>query len=268
MKKRFRHAVFAAIISIVAFTGTADATVLYWADWNFGANPFPQAMNELGITYVNAVSNDDFNAKLGSTNWELAVLLLQGDFHGSAEFSNIPAYLGGGGRMIFTDWYKDTTMASWFGVNYTSDENMSAVAIADAYLQTGVGASIDLANPGNNWVTWSMGMSVTSASSAAFFPNGDTAIAVTPTGSIINGMMKDTFADYGKGLQLAKNELTYGQAAIPVPEPSTLVLSIIGLGGLVAFGRRYSISGSNVQQPLPNPPLAKGRAGWGYGFLI
>lgn len=242
MEMRFRHAIIAALISLVAFMGTADATVLYWSDWNYGANPFPQAMSELGMSYVIAGSNDDFNAKLASANWELAVLLLQGDSHGSAEFTSVSSYLGSGGRMIFTDWYKDTTMASWFGIGYTADENMSAATITDAYLQTGVGASIDLANPGNSWSTWSMGMTTTTATPAAFFPNGKVAIAVTAGNSIVNGMLGDTFADYGKGLQLAKNELTYGQgAAVPVPEPSTLVLSIIGFWGLVAFGRRLHL---------------------------
>ena len=209
------------IFVVMVFSG-AYGDILYWSDFDLGTNPFPQAMTELGMSYTTATDAADFNTQLGAGSWDQAVLLIQGNGYTAGTFSNLQAYMAGGGKVIYTDWTMEATRGSWFGITYTGNYNMQPVTISDSFLQSGgVGSTVNLTNPG--WGVWSMGMDLDGATSAATFDtNGDVAIAFMGP-SIINGMLKDTFADAPQGLQLAKNELLY------VPVPGAVLLGLLGL---------------------------------------
>ncbi|MDY0040416.1 MAG: C13 family peptidase [Desulforhabdus sp.] len=200
--------------------------VLYFCDYNFGNNWFPRALSQLGLDYTVATSYADFESKLSAGRYDLVILLMHNFGPGGTRPTSLPnfeAYLSGGGRAIFTDWYRDPRYAPYFGITYvggpgTSDlngANDNSVNVTSPFLSSSTGSTMLLTNPG--WSIFSVGMNLNGASKAASYAhNGYVAIAYTPK-TIINGPLKDTFADDDQGLALAKAEISrvLGSRALP-----------------------------------------------------
>jgi len=217
----------------------AGPKVLYWSDLDVGVNPFPTAFSDLGWDVTTAYDEYDYNTQLGAGGWDLTTLLLQNSTYGATVFTNLPTYISGGGKAIYTDWTRNATRGSWFGVTYTANTNQATIALTAPWLQTGMASTtFQLTNPG--WGTFSMGMALSGATSGATFANGDVAIAYTGN-TIINGWLKDTALYPAEGLQLAKNEIGYLHDGGPVtPELSSASLLLAGMlpMGLAWWRRR------------------------------
>jgi hypothetical protein len=215
------------------------ANVLYWSDVDMGYNPFPDAMSNLGLSYYTANDEYDFNSQLiGGGAYKTAVLLIQNNWYDdpTSSFSNLPGFMKGGGKVIFTDWMMNSDMASWFGIEWSGNTNWSTVTLTAPFLKAGITDPVELSNPG--WGTYSMGITPGTGLAGASFENDDLAIAYG-NNFIVNGMLKDTFADENQGLQLAMNELTYTSGSTPVPLPPSLLLLAPGLLSIGVIRRRF-----------------------------
>lgn len=202
----------------------SEVDVLYWSDQDLGNNAFPTAVTQLGYSQTTAESASDFEAKIASGEYEVAVLLLQNWFYETTHFPNFKSFLDSGGRAVFVDWTRDAGLGAWFGITYTGRYNETHMTLTDPYLINKVGnTSVDIYNPG--WSYYSVCMALDGASSAATYDNGDVAIAYTDK-TLINGPLKDTFVNFDLGVSLAKAELqkVLGRASVGCPAINCLLL--------------------------------------------
>lgn len=196
----------------------SDNKVLYFCDQNEGDNPFPTALSQLSLNTTTATSYSDFETKVGTGEYQLVIAFIQNYNPGGgtrpSSLPNFESFLNSGGKAIFTDWYQQSRMATYFGVIYADPDagtscstgcNDPEVAITASFLKTAVGDVMSIRDPG--WTVFAYGMTLNGAQEAAHYTsNGYVAIAYTEN-RIINGPLKDTFQDFSEGLELAKAEI-------------------------------------------------------------
>jgi len=223
--------VVVALLVLSCVGAYAAPKALYWVDLDQGTNPFLAAFADLGYDVTIATGAADYNTQLGAGGWDLTALLLQNNTWQPSDFANLPTYITGGGKAIFTDWTRNATMGDWFGVTYTGNVNMTPITLAGPF---GAG-TMDLTNPG--WGVWSMGMALNGASSGGTFANGDVAIAYT-SNTVINGWLKDTALDPAIGLDMVKREITQVTGGVPPRTPELSTWALLACSGLVGVALR------------------------------
>src|SRR3989304_9582047 len=126
-------------------------------------------MSDLAISYVTASSASDFNTKVGTGSYDLAILFIQNySSNGNpALYPDFHTYVAGGGKSLLADWTRNATLGSWFGVTYTGSLNEDDVVLDAPWLQTGIGTTMSLSNPG--WGIFSMGMGTPGSTVGAHF---------------------------------------------------------------------------------------------------
>jgi hypothetical protein len=174
--------------------GAMDAVV--YVDYAIENDFVLAGLANLGYTVYVATSWADFNAKLVSGNYGLAVGFNQNSGNGISGQA-VQTFIAAGGCIIYTDWIEDNGIAGIFEANYNSNDNLSPMTITDAGLAGGVTNPVALSNPG--WGIWSMGMTAIGGGQVlATFPGGHAAVVLGNGGkSVILGYLSDTplFAD-------------------------------------------------------------------------
>ena len=195
----------------LAFTATfvkPTQKILYWIDYLIGADRMKETLVNIANTYststTTATDLADFENKVAAGGWDLVVLMIQGATYPTPNFN---AYVSGGGKAILADWTKDATRGALFGVTYTGNDNQDVITITDDLLSSGVDNPMSLTNPG--WpVAFSRGMTRTSGTVAATFPNGNAAIVVGENRqTMVNGFLTDTPTFASDGVGLFENEI-------------------------------------------------------------
>jgi len=189
-------------LAFTATFGTPTQKILYCNDAVLGTDYVKEALANVGQTYGTATtiaSNwADFETKIGAGGWDLVVLMNLGSAPPATP--NFNAYVSGGGRAILTDYSRNAARAALFGATYTTFTNRTAFAISDDLLSSGVENPVILVNPG--WPgMYSFGMTATTGTAAATFPNGNAAIIMgSNERTIINGFLTDTIVSDGAAL--------------------------------------------------------------------
>ncbi|MEN6325921.1 MAG: Ig-like domain-containing protein, partial [Syntrophomonas sp.] len=165
--------------------------VLYYVDDNIGTDYMLAALNGLDYNVTMASSWSDFNSKLNASDFYLAIAFNQNQYLGIDQ-TIMSTYINDAGKVIFTDWTRDTEFARLFKASYTSITNQTPVTITEPILAQNITNPMNICNTG--WGVWSMGLSATDGGqSLAYFPNNDDAIVLGNEGrTVILGFLDDT----------------------------------------------------------------------------
>jgi len=182
----------ATIISDEAAIGKG---ALVYVDYALASDNVIEGLNALGYTTTLGTSWPDFNTKLESGNFVLAVAFAQNQPALSYGFSIsiAQAFINAGGNMVFATWTSsDAAIVNLFGASLSGHNNQSTVTITDPNLAAGITNPFTLLNPG--WNTFSTGLTALPESEVlATFENGDAAIVRANGGkTILLGYLSDT----------------------------------------------------------------------------
>jgi hypothetical protein len=209
---------------------------VWWADAfaNSSRNVIPGALTGVDIAFDAAANQADFNARLASGLYDLAIIGEQdGDvFGGSA--APLASFLAGGGHVLGATWLAGSGMASFFGAVVTST-NQSSIT-GSGVMFDGISGPILLSNPG--YGVFSTGAS--GVTCLASFANGSCAALEGNGGStLLLGPLFDTYANTAQGEQFVGNgaRLLVG-ATVVTPEPASLTLMATGLFALAGAAVR------------------------------
>jgi hypothetical protein len=168
--------------AVNSLRGSMDALV--YIDYSHAEDYVVSTLTSRGFTVTTATWWDDFDTKLATGNYSLAVAFVQGDiFH--PDISILQNFIDNGGKVIYNDWNKDNSYAALFEATFTGSQNMNPMYVNDPDLANG------LINPvafDPFWEgTWSMGMTpIGSGQILATFPStGDAAIILGNGGRTI-----------------------------------------------------------------------------------
>jgi hypothetical protein len=183
------------------FTGspkaaTTQTTILYWADTVVSTDQMQAALQGLPSQYsVTIASGDsDFATKIGSGDYQIGILFIQGSF--SSSYSSpaaLDSFVANGGRAIYADWSRNNTFAGAFDASFTGNANDSTVTVTDPRLTPNLPSNpFSLTNPG--YGIFSTGLAVlTGGSTSATFSTAESAIIVGNNNrTIMNGFLNDT----------------------------------------------------------------------------
>jgi len=172
-----------------ASRGAMDALV--FVDYSIQNDFVVASLNNYGYNVIVASSWADFNTKLSSGAFGLAVAFVQ-NYMSHPSAGAVQNFINSGGQMIFCDWTRDATLAGLFEASYTLPINQAPINLIDPTYGHLLSDPLALDNPG--WSTWSMGMAATGGGKVlATFPNGDAA-AIKGNGgqTVILGYLSDT----------------------------------------------------------------------------
>lgn len=238
--RSLRAAVVAA--AAVALPAAAHAQrVLYYTDYNVGTSVLPSAVTALqalrpGVTADAASSQADFNARLASGNYDLAIFGEQsnGIYAGSA--ASLTAFLGAGGRIIGATWMDDG-LRSLLGASGVTSRNGTSLAGSGA-LFAGLTSPVSLSNPG--WGTFAQGYTLAAGSTclATLSSGGCGAVLGSGGRTLLLSPLFDSYASTATGAHVVANgaSLLLGHPST-VPEPGTVALLAAGMTGLAGVAR-------------------------------
>lgn len=177
--------------------GFSDATLrgaldaLVYVDFATETDFVVPALTAQGFNVTVATGWSDFDTKLASGNYGMAVAFVQGN----APHPSLPViqnFIDDDGCMIYCDWTSDNTYAAVFESSFTGSNNQNTVTIIDAGLATGLTNPFTLGNPG--WGIYSTGLNaIGSGEVLATFENGNAAIVRGNSGhTIMLGYLSDT----------------------------------------------------------------------------
>lgn len=170
--------------------GATDALV--YIDFAFQNDFVVAGLTNLGFSVTVAISWADFDIKLSSGSYGLAVAFDQG-YGGLPTYSIVQNFINSGGCMIFADWTCNNTFAGLFEASFTFANNQPQFTLTDTELASGVTNPVILTNPGYN-IVYSSGLTaIGCGQSLGTFPNGDAAIVRGNNAhTIILGYLSDT----------------------------------------------------------------------------
>lgn len=205
--KRWSRLLPLPVAAALAWAAPAHAAnILYCNDYVLSTDRMNQALSSYSGTHAvtSTTSISTCEAYISSLSWDLVILAIQNNSYSTPQFNS---YVSSGGAAILQDWTRDSTRGAAAGVGYITT-NRTSMTVTYAPFQTGLSSTtMGFSNPG--WGTYTMGMS-TSATTAATFSGGSTAIALTRSDKVIvNGFLTDTFSSGADGVQLYKNEIDF-----------------------------------------------------------
>lgn len=199
----------------------------------------PALVNQ-GFNVTVAANYDDFNTKLATGNYALAVVFNQGGCcYLGLSLATVQNFISGGGCMIFCDWELTQSFANLFGASFTGGTNATPATIIDPLLANGIANPVALTNPDYGWGTWSTSMTpIGSGEVLATFPDGSAAvIRGNNYHTILLGYLADTppAADRQQLLEnVIKSTTCGGYHDLPVVPVSNWAL-FVGIGLILVF---------------------------------
>lgn len=236
----------AAIIS--EETALANDALVY-VDFAHTNDGVVNGLTALGYTTTIASSWTDFNTKLASGNFTLAVAFAQNMPASTSGFDITVAqnFIDAGGNMIFATWTTvDTAIANLFGASFSGNNNLTTVTITDANLSAGITNPFALTNA--SWGTFSMGLNALEGSEVlATFENGDAAIVRANGGkTIMLGYLSDTPA-------LAERQSIFENLVVVLDKIASKIVVNAGSNQIVDEGALVTLDGSNSYDSFGKP---------------
>ncbi len=227
----------------------AETSILYWTDQVIGDDAMAAALDGLATSaqfdsITTATSDAAFAQKIGSGDYDLGILFIQGSSTNYASIDALAQFAAAGGWAMYADWTAAADLAianqraAQFGFQYTGNFNQDTLTVIDPSLNSPneIGGPIDLQSPG--WFEYSFGLSVEPGEGdlLAEFGNGEAAVVRTfPGGRVMGiGLLNDVFANHAQGVDFFTN------AVYAIPEPGTYaaLLGALMLGGTLLRRRR------------------------------
>jgi len=239
----------AAIIS--EETALANDALVY-VDYVNGNDGVVDGLGALGYTTTLASSWADFNTKLASGNFILAVAFAQNNSASGSGFNITVAqnFINAGGNMIFATWTNsDSAIANLFGASLSGNYNLNTITVTDANLRD-ANLSAGITNPfvitNTIWGTFSTGLQALEGSEVlATFENGDAAIVRANSGkTIMLGYLSDATAT-NKRQSIFEN-------IIEVIAASKIIVNA-GSNQIVDEGALVTLDGSNSYDSSGKP---------------
>jgi hypothetical protein len=225
------------VLLLLAGMPVHAANALYYSDGFEGTNYMLPALVAGGHTVTTAADWTDFNTKLASGTYSLAVALCQ-EMSSEADLAIFTAFLNAGGQAIYADWTRDASFGALFGATYTGNVNLTPATVTGTSFLIGITNPIVLSNPG--YGVWSMGLSPTaSGTSLGTFPNGDSCMVSSHQGrALLLGFLADT-VPVADGQRIFQNDISYVLTSAPPVSVPTLsewgMIILFGLLGLTGF---------------------------------
>lgn len=172
-------------------SGRGSNDALVYIDYAILNDYVLPGLANLGFNTTVASSWADFDTKLASGAYGLAVAFNQNNPSPLPNGQIIQSFIASGGCIIFCDWTMNAGLASIFEASYVGS-NQSPMTLTGANLANGVTNPVALSSPG--WGIFSMSMSAIGGGQVlATFPGGPAAIIRGNGGkSIILGYLSDT----------------------------------------------------------------------------
>ena len=240
----FRAARLATVCAVAASVPAPVAAqrVLYWTDLDHGTDVIPGAIaalqqTRLGLVADSATSQADFNTRLASGAYQLAIFGEQNAPVFAASQGQLTTFLASGGALIGAT-YLNGDFARLLGASGTTSTNPRSIA-GTGPLFDGLPASLTLINPG--WVVAGQGYALAAgATCLATVSNGGCGAVLANDGhTLLLAPLFDTYLSPEDGSQLIGNggTIVLGPTTT-APEPMTLALVAGGLLATASVARR------------------------------
>ena len=220
---------FSGAVTLSGFTGTSQKILLYQASY---FDYFQTALNALGLSYTTYTTDSAFESALAGANPSTTLAIVD-DAEDESAFANLPAFINGGGAVIFGDWYLQVlpSVASALGasVPYSINAPLPVYDWGESSLFARLPSPMGL----EYYYNWNGQLLQPTGSGIAVAglqntPAADqAALVVANSGrTILNGFLFDDVATSASALQLAENEIqtVLGNSSVRIT-PTTATLA-------------------------------------------